>query len=104
MNPSFPFKWRHYHSEITLLCVWWYFSYPLSYSQVVEMVNELKLKVHHITVFRWVREYSPEIDKRCRPHLKLTNDSRRVDETYIFVKGKQKYKYLYRAVSEITVE
>ena len=27
--------------------------------------------------------YAPEIDKRCRPHLKPTNDSWRVDETYI---------------------
>ncbi len=36
------------------------------------------------------------LDKRCRPHLQPTNDSWRVDETYIEVKGKQ--KYLYRAV------
>ena len=36
------------------------------------------------------------LDKRCRPHLKPTNDSWRVDETYIEVKGK--WKYLYRAV------
>ncbi len=96
MNPSSPFKWWHYHSEIILLCVRWYLSYPLSYRQVVEIVNERGLEVHHTTVFRWVQEYSPEINKRCRPHLKPTNDSWRVDETYILVKGKQ--KYLYRAV------
>jgi len=36
------------------------------------------------------------LDKGCRPHLKLTNDSWRVDETYIKVKGKD--RYLYRAV------
>ena len=65
-------------------------------SQVTEMVNERGLDVHHTTVFRWVQEYSPEIDKRFRSHLRLTNDSVRVDETYILVKGKQ--KYLYRAV------
>ncbi len=74
----------------------WYLSYPLSYRQVVEMVNARGLDIHHTTVFRWVQEYSQEIDKRCRPHLKLTNNSWRVDETYILVKGKQ--KYLYRAV------
>lgn len=60
------------------------------------MVNERGLDIHHTTVFRWVQEYSPEIDKRLRSHLRPTNDSWRVDETYILVKGKQ--KYLYRAV------
>ena len=49
------------------------------------------MEVHHTTVFRWVQEYSPEIDKRFRLHLRPTNDSVRVDETYILVKGKQKY-------------
>jgi transposase, IS6 family len=74
----------------------WYLSYPLSYRQVTEMVNERGSDIHYTTIFRWVQEYSPEIDKRCRLYLKLTNDSWRVDETYILVKGKQ--KYLYRAV------
>ena len=40
--------------------------------------------------------YAPELNKRCLPHLKSTNKSYRVDETYIEVKGKE--KYLYRAV------
>ena len=96
MNPSSPFKWRHYQPEVILLCVRWYLSYLLFYRQVMEMVNERGMDVHHITVFRWVQKYSPEIDKRCLPHLRPTNDSVRVNETYILVKGKQ--KYLYRAV------
>jgi transposase-like protein len=96
MNSKTPFKWRHYQSEIILQCVRWYLSYPLSYRQVAEMVNERRLDIHHTTVFRWVQEYSPEIDKRFRAHLRPTNDSWRVDETYIKVKGSG--KYLYRAV------
>ncbi|VXC23314.1 DDE superfamily endonuclease [Bacillus mycoides] len=36
------------------------------------------------------------MDKRIRRHLKQTNDSWRVDETYIKVKGQ--WMYLYRAV------
>jgi transposase-like protein len=96
MLQSKEFKWRHYQAQIILRCVRWYCSYPLSYRQVAEMVNERGMDVHHVTVFRWVQEYAPEMDKRCRPHLRITNDSWRVDETYIEVKGKQ--KYLYRAV------
>ena len=96
MSKSNPFKWRHYQPEIILLCVRWYLTYPLSYRQVAEMVNERGVDVDHTTVFRWVQQYGPELDRRCRPHLHATNDSWRVDETYIKVKGKQ--KYLYRAV------
>lgn len=40
-----------------------------------------------------VLKYAPELDKRVRPHLSLTNDSWRVDETYIEVKGEWKYLY-----------
>ena len=96
MSKSNPFKWCHYEANIILRCVRWYCTYPLSYRQVAEMVNERGMDVHHTTVFRWVQKYGPEIDKRCRPHLRPTNDSWRVDETYIEVKGE--WKYLYRAV------
>ncbi len=36
------------------------------------------------------------LEKHCRPHLCPTNDSWRVDETYVKIKGKD--RYLYRAV------
>ena len=63
------------------------------------MMLERGLTVDHSTVYRWVQAYAPELDKRCRPHLRPTNDSWRVDETYIKVKGE--WKYLYRAVDSL---
>jgi transposase-like protein len=57
---------------------------------------ERGVEVDHTTIMRWVHQYSPEIEKKVRRHLRPTNDSWRVDETYIKVKGE--YKYLYRAV------
>jgi transposase-like protein len=60
------------------------------------MMAERGLKVDYTTIMGWVHQYSPEIEKRIRRHLRPTNDSWRVDETYIKVKGK--WKYLYRAV------
>jgi transposase-like protein len=90
------FKWRHHESEIILLCVRWYLRYALSYRDLKEMMNEHGLSVDHTTIYRWVQAYAPELEKRIRPHLRLTNDSYRVDETYVKIKGK--LYYLYRAV------
>jgi transposase-like protein len=90
------FKWKHYESEIILLTVRWYLKYCLSYRDVAEMMKERGLNISHTTIMRWVHQFGPEIDKRNRPFLKPTNDSYRVDETYIKVKGT--WKYLYRAV------
>jgi len=90
------FKGRHYESEIILLCVRWYLRYSLSYRDLEEMMNERGLSVDHTTIYRWVQAYALELERRIRPHLRPTNDSYRVDETYIKVKGA--WKYLYRAV------
>jgi transposase, IS6 family len=94
-NPS-PFKWRHFEAEIILLCVRWYLRYSPSYRDLEEMMAERGLRVDHTTIYRWVQRYVPELEKRCRAHLKATNDSWRVDETY--VKIKTTWMYLYRAV------
>jgi len=53
-------------------------------------------KVYHSSIIRWVHKYSPLIAQKIKKHLKMTNDSWRVDETYI--KIKEKWKYLYRTV------
>jgi transposase, IS6 family len=96
MDTPSPFKWRHFEGEMILLCVRWYLRYALSYRDVEELALERGLSVDHTTVFRWVQRYAPELDRRCRPHLRATNDSYRVDETYI--KIKKQWSYLYRAV------
>ena len=91
-----PFKWRHFEGQIILLCVRWYLRYCLSYRDLEEMMAERGLTLDHTTIYRWAQKYTPELGQRCRPHLKQTNDSWRVDETYIKVKGQ--WMYLYRAV------
>ena len=47
-------------------------------------------------MWRWVQRYASETERCLRSRLRPTNDSWRVDETYIRVKSK--WGYLYRAV------
>ncbi|MBT2255917.1 IS6 family transposase [Priestia megaterium] len=90
------FKWKHYQPDIILLNVRWYLRYNLSFRDLVEMMEERGLSIAHTTIMCWVHQYALELDERVRHHLKSTNDSWRVDETYIRVKGK--WMSLYRAV------
>ncbi len=93
---SNSFKWKHFVGEIILLNVRWYLKYPLSYRNLKEMMAERGVEVDHTTIMRWVHQYSPEIEKKVRRYLRPTNNSWRVDETYIKVRGE--WKYFYRAV------
>ncbi|MED4760715.1 IS6 family transposase [Priestia megaterium] len=90
------FKWKHYQPDLILLTVRWYLRYNLSFRDLVEMMEERGLSMAHTTIMRWVHQYGPELDERVRCHLKSTNDSWRVDETYVKIKGQ--WMYLYRAV------
>jgi transposase-like protein len=94
-DPSL-FKWRHFQADIMRCAVRWYLRYALSYRDVEELLRERGVRVDHTTVYRWVQRYAPELERRCRPSLRATNDSSRVDETYI--KIKKQWHYLYRAV------
>jgi len=87
--PVDSFKWKHYAGEMILLNVRWYLKYALSYRNLEEMMAERGVKVDHTTIMRWVHQYSPEIEKKVRRYLRPTNDSWRMDETYIKVKVRQ---------------
>jgi len=94
--PLNAFKWKHFVGEIIPQTVRRYLKYPLNYKNLKKMMAERGIQVDHSTIMRWVHPYSPEIEKRVRRHFRPTNDSWRVDETYIKVKGK--WKYFYRTV------
>ena len=96
ISPTNPFKGRQFPGEVIVLCIRWYLRYPLAYEHVAELLAERGLEVDPSCIWRWVQAYAPELNKRCRAYLKPTNKSYRTDETYIKVKGED--KYLYRAV------
>ena len=92
------FKWKHFEGEVILWLVRWYGRYALSYNDLREMAAERELSVCRSTIYRWVQQYGPELERRVKSLLKKTCDSWKLDETYIKVKGK--WVYLYRAIDK----
>jgi len=81
------FKWRQFEPEVILLAVGWYLRLSLSYRDVEDLLAERGLHVDHVTVWRWVQRYAPEMERGLHSRLNPTNDSWRVDETYIRASG-----------------
>src|ERR1700719_4155971 len=90
------FKGRQFTAEAILWAVRWYLMFPVSYRDLELMLLDRGVEVDHTTIFRWIQAYAAELEKRTRPHLRMSNGSWRVDETYVRVKGR--WTYLYRAV------
>ena len=90
------FKGRQFTAEVILWAVRWYLMFPISYRDLELMLADRGVEVDHTTIFRWIQAYAPELEKRIRPHLRPSNGSWRVDETYVKVKGR--WCYLYRAI------
>jgi transposase, IS6 family len=55
------FKWRQFEPEVILLAVGWYLRFSLSYRDVEELLAERGLHADHVTVWRWVQRYAPEM-------------------------------------------
>ena len=96
VRPDQSFKGRQFTAEVILWAVRWYLMFPISYRDLELMLADRGVEVDHTTIFRWIQAYAPEMEKRIRPHLRSSNGSWRVDETYVKVKGR--WTYLYRAV------
>ena len=82
------FKRRQFDPAVLLLALGWYLRFLLSHRDVEELLADRGVHADHVTAWRWVQCYAPEIQRRLRSRLSSTNDSWRVDETYIRVKSK----------------
>ena len=90
------FKGRHFPNDLILMAVRWYVSYPLSYRNIEELMEERGVNLDHSTVQKWVVYYSPKLEAEFRKNKKITGQSWKMDETYVKVSGR--WVYLYRAV------
>jgi transposase-like protein len=81
------FKGRQFTGEVILWAVRWYLMFPISYCDLELMLLDRGVEVDHTTIFRWIQAYAVELERRIRPHLRMSNGSWRVDEIYVKVKG-----------------
>ena len=96
------FNGRQFTAEVILWAVRRYLQFPVSFRDVERMLADRGVSVDHTTVSRWTQRYASEIEKRVRPHLRMTNGSWRVDETYIKVKGRRRCSTLLSESIEVT--
>ena len=91
LRADLTFKSRQFTAEVILWAVRWYLMYPISYRDLELMLQDRGVDISHTTIFRWIQTYAPELERRLRTHLRMSNGSWRVDETYVRVKGRWTY-------------
>jgi IS6 family transposase len=84
--------------DVILLAVRWYLRYALSYRDLEEFLAERGIDVDHVTLFRWVQQFTPELIDAARPCRHTVGDRWFVDETCVKVSGL--WRYVYRAVDQ----
>src|SRR6201995_5162136 len=77
-----PFKGRQFTAEVIVWAVRWYLMFPISYRDLELMLLDRGVEVDHSTISRWIQAYAAELEKRIRPHLRMSNGSWRGGETY----------------------
>ena len=55
------FKGRQFNQSVITFAVGYYLRYNISYRDLVEMMRDRGIFVHHTTLMRWVQHYSPII-------------------------------------------
>lgn len=83
-----PSKSRHFAAEVILWAMHWYLQVPISYRELALMQDNRGVSVDHTTLDRWIQAYTPALDERLRPHLRMARGSWRVNATCINVKGR----------------
>lgn len=84
--------------DVILLAVRWYLPYALSYRDLEEFLAERGIEVDHVTLYRWVQRFTPELIDAARPCRHQVGYRWFVDETYAKVAGA--WRHVYRAVDQ----
>jgi transposase-like protein len=84
--------------EVITLAVRWYLRFGLSYRDVEELLAERGIDVDHVTIYRWVQRFAPELAHAAQARRHVVGDRWHVHETYVKVGGT--WRYLFRAIDQ----
>jgi transposase-like protein len=84
--------------DVIVLAVRWYLRFGLSYRDVEELLAERGVHVDHVTIYRWVQQFTPLLADAARPCRHLVGDRWQMEETYVKVAGR--WRYVYRAIDQ----
>jgi transposase-like protein len=89
--------------DVMLTCVRWYLAYALSLRNLEEMMLERGVSVDHSTIHRWIGKLTPVLEEAFRKRKRrrgvcAVGKSWRLDETYVKIRGED--RYWYRAVDK----
>jgi IS6 family transposase len=68
-------------SDVIVLATRWYLRFGLSSRDVEELLAESGIEVDHVTVYRWVRRFTPLLAEAARPCRHAVGARWFVDET-----------------------
>ena len=92
------FKGKQYDYRIIIEAIGLYYHFSLSYRDCAKIMRKFSVGVDHTTIYRWNKEYGKILYHLWKKRNKRRSLSKswRIDETYVKVKGQD--RYLYRAI------
>jgi hypothetical protein len=65
--PRSSFAGFRFPPDVIMVAVRWYLRYGLSYRDVEELLAERGIEVDHVTIYRWVQQFTPLLIDAARP-------------------------------------
>src|ERR1700682_1152471 len=65
--PPSGFAGFRFPAEVILLAIRWYLRFGLSYRDLEELLAERGVEVDHVTLYRWVQGFTPQLVDAARP-------------------------------------
>ncbi|HIK37586.1 MAG: DDE-type integrase/transposase/recombinase [Geminocystis sp.] len=96
MRENSQHQWDQIREEIILLCIQWYVTDNLTYSQLRDLMQQRGFKIDPRTINCLVKEYSHLAKKRAKETQRKRRRGWRLVQIPFILRGRR--KYLYRAV------